>query len=183
MQKPELENNNLITAKKATAMRKRQDAPNKELKHIEDALRVLQSNIAAFAASLLLSMVLAGRRLLAAKALLPHGEYTPWIEKNFSGSISVRTAQRYTTIAAFVENNMHRLRAELGETIEPGEGAGLTDDEILLRLPASKVNELIAYDKKDSAQKAKPPVATRILTDRFASAITDFLGGLLEIRY
>ncbi len=180
MKKVGPENTEIVSPKKALALCKRQDVATKdwkqkELKQIEVTLNELQGVIVAFAASLLLSMVLAGRRLLIAKKLQSHGEYTQWIENNFKGRISVRTAQRYTNLASFAENNMHRLRDVLTE-INGNEVVELSDDQVLAKLPASKVFELIAYDKKDSTSLQKPGAPTRALDIRFAAAIAEFLG-------
>ena len=180
MQEKQLENTELIASQKATTMRKRQDAPSqkskdKELKHIEDSLNALQSKIVALAASLLFSMVLAGRKLLAAKKLQGHGEYTNWVEETFEGRISIRTAQRYTNLASFAETNMLRLRNVLKETFGD-EVLDFSDDEVLAKLPASKVFELIAYDKKNSEVPGKLSAPTQMLDVRFAAAIIEFLG-------
>lgn len=42
--------------------------------------------------------VAAGQMLLGVKAMLPHGEFLPWLEKNVS--FTARTAQRYMAAAA-----------------------------------------------------------------------------------
>lgn len=42
--------------------------------------------------------VTAGQMLLGVKAMLPHGEFLPWLEKNVS--FTARTAQRYMAAAA-----------------------------------------------------------------------------------
>ncbi len=180
MQEKQLEKTELIASQKATTMRNRQDAPSqkskdKELKHIEDSLNALQSKIVALAASLLFSMVLAGRRLLAAKKLQGHGEYTNWVEETFEGRISIRTAQRYTNLASFAETNMLRLREVLKEIIGD-DVVDMSDDEVLANLPASKVFELIAYDKKDAQKGGKLAAPIQTLDVRFAAAITEFLG-------
>ena len=180
MQEKQREKTELIAPKKVTAMRKRQDTPTKdskqkELKILKDSLNDLHVTILKYATSLLLAMVLSGRRLLAAKKLQSHGEYTNWIEENFKGRISIRTAQRYTNLASFAENNMHRLRDVLKEIV--GDAVvDMSDDEVLEKLPASKVFELIAYDKQAPVDRAKLASQTQTLDVRFVTAITEFLG-------
>jgi hypothetical protein len=180
MQEPVLEKTELIAPKKVTAMRKRQDAPTKdskqkELKNIEDSLNDLHDTILKYASSLLLAMVLSGRRLLAAKKLQSHGQYTNWIEETFKGRISIRTAQRYTNLATFAETNMLRLRNVLKEIVGD-DVVDMSDDEVLAELPASKVFELIAYDKQATVNRAKLTSSNQTLDVRFVTAITEFLG-------
>jgi hypothetical protein len=180
MQEKQKEKTELIAPKKGTAMRKRQDTPTKdskqkELKNIEDSLNDLHDTILKYASSLLLAMVLSGRRLLAAKKLQSHGQYTNWIEETFKGRISIRTAQRYTNLATFAETNMLRLRNVL-KAIVGDDVVDMSDDDVLAELPASKVFELIAYDKKDSKERGELQAPTKTLDVRFVSAITEFLG-------
>jgi hypothetical protein len=180
MQEKQLENTELIAPKKVTAIRKRQDTPiqdskQKELKNIEDSLNDLHDKILKYATSLLLAMVLSGRRLLAAKKLQSHGQYENWIKETFKGRISIRTAQRHANLATFAETNMHRLRDVLKEIVGD-DVVDMSDDEVLEKLPASKVFELIAYDKKDAQERGKLPAPIQTLDVRFAAAITEFLG-------
>ena len=187
MQKVDPQKTELIAPETTITIQKRQDEQNtelskelskelkKELRHIADSLTELQDKIILHAASLLLSMVLAGRRLSAAKRLLSHGEYTRWIEESFAGRISVRTAQRYTTLANFAESKMERLRDLMKDEIGGGVDE-LSDDQVLAKLPASKVFELIAYDKKLSKPRDQAQITGATLDPRFADAIRAYLG-------
>jgi hypothetical protein len=96
----------------------------------------------------------AGRRLAEAKALLPHGQWLPWLRANVPG-ISARTAQRYLAAAHHAGENdtvsLFRLRDlarrprpsvddRIGELLREGTaaavatGAALAD--VKARLPA-----------------------------------------------
>lgn len=93
----------------------------------------------------------AGRRLIEAKRLVPHGEWADWLRANV-GAISVRTAQRYMRAAERAGENDTVSYSSLRELIAPAPRpdeevraaiAALNDNRRALRLMMNGSRELL----------------------------------------
>jgi len=81
------------------------------LSRTEREIRELKDKLATTAKVGLLIAYELGRRLVAVKQSLDHGQFLPWLEQNFQ--MSDRTAQKYMRIYSFFKDTPQKILEEL----------------------------------------------------------------------
>jgi predicted nucleic acid-binding protein len=124
-----------------------------------------------------------GAALMEAKALLPHGEWLPWVESNFKGSR--RAAQKYMQLSSNAHSYAHLEPASMSEALrvivgedeeeEPEEEipaafeealaevqhGHITDAEELPEEPRAVAVEVVEDEEDDESESIAPPEAYR----------------------
>jgi hypothetical protein len=85
---------------------------------LADDLRALQAGIQRNAKQVATDAVEAGRKLIEARIMIPHGQWEPWLAANVP-TMSARTARRYMTLA--------RSGLEIGHVADLGINAALRE--------------------------------------------------------
>lgn len=182
MQKPKPTATALTTAvpgqiKRQKGELKESKANNKAaLANLSKLVLESHNDVLRAAAVLLLSVVHAGRQLLAAKELGPHGGFTAWVEESFGKQISLRTAQRYMSVARFTAAHMPQLRKWLQEQSPELSVNECNDDEVLARLSLAKVVELMKSGGVEKKLTQSAAIAANLFSDLFVEALLGFLG-------
>ncbi|MDZ4848220.1 MAG: hypothetical protein SGI77_02915 [Pirellulaceae bacterium] len=118
----------------------------------------------------------AGRQLRAVRNLKPHGQFSQWVETECKESFSLRTAQRYMAFSEFVDRNIATLRGDLKESLPSLEIDELSDEEVLRRLPSSRIFSIMAEKKATTKDLPNSINASDILSRDFKASIANFLG-------
>ena len=105
----------------------------------------------------------AGRQLLAAQVLVGHGNWTKWIEQNFTAETGLKkkTAERYMAVARNWEQILTALRSQMSESAEVG--SQVSDQELLSELSLSdayRLASVLAKSDEEAVQGATAATAT-----------------------
>lgn len=101
-------------------------------------LEVIAAEIRAYERTMLLSAIEIGRRMVEAKALLPHGEFGDWVEAN-------------TDFSRSTANNYMRLFEEYGDRQGNLFGVGLENVQTFGHLTVSKAIALLSLPENERA--------------------------------
>jgi len=120
-----------------------------------------------------------GNWLRAAKNLVPHGQFESWFSNQFGNSLTLRTAQRYMRVSRIAESKIDSIKEKAAMLDSTLEVSDLELGELVKRLPASDLIELISY--RDETTKRIDPPRTQIFDPSFAKAMLEFLDGPMLI--
>lgn len=120
-------------------------------------LDVVAAEINALTASALSTVIEIGRRMVEAKAMLPHGEFLPWLEAN-------------TGYGKSTANNFMRLFEAYGDRQQSLFGAQV-NSQTIGHLPYSKALALLAVPEEDRESFAAEVNASEISVKELKEAI------------
>ena len=147
------------------------------VKMIEDAGKI-HNQVSVSVANTLVLAIEAGSRLLAAKSLVPHGQFTELVQKLFCepNNATLRTAQRYMALAASKEHLIESVRQSVGEL-----SSNQTETELLQMLSTRQAFSAIKHlGLQEHAETDKGAshgsLDDWLIPDALGGAVNRFLG-------
>lgn len=126
-------------------------------------------------ATVIVSVVELGGKLLYLKKKVPHGSWESFLGEHFP-SISTRTLQRYMNFARFVEASPDKLRSFLAEASPELNVETMSDRDVLLHISWDAFQNLYKHSADEKKQKTVEASATPVLNSQLARCIASTLG-------